>query len=104
MPETCELCRRAGVALTRHHLIPQARHAIRRNKKVFARDDVRDRIAMLCRPCHSNVHACLGLKELERDYNTIEALAAHPMVARFSRWIAGKPPDFRPRIRAWNGD
>ena len=50
-----------------------------------------NRIALLCRPCHRNVHAVLDNKELEREYNALETLAAHPRVERFTRWIRNKP-------------
>jgi len=30
-------------------------------------------------------------KELERDYNTVEALLSHPDILRFVRWIERKP-------------
>ena len=77
--------------LTRHHLIPKSRHKNKRNKKVFDRQDVHSRIALLCRPCHKNIHAAIDIKELEREYNTLEALAAHPDIAKFTGWIKNKP-------------
>ena len=88
----CELCGRQVVDLTVHHLIPRTRHANKRNQKTFTRDDVKFRVANLCRPCHANVHEKLDNKVLERTYNTVPLLAAHPDVARFSTWI-GKRPD-----------
>jgi|SRR5215207_2842198 len=87
----CELCGRLVHKLTRHHLIPRSRHKNKRNKKVFARRDVHNRIALLCRPCHRNIHGTIDVKELEREYNTLEALAAHPDVRRFTQWIENKP-------------
>lgn len=83
--------------LTRHHLIPRTRHANRRNKRDFARDDVRSRIAWLCRPCHNHIHAVLSEKDMERHYNTVEALRDHPEIARFATWLATKPAGFKPR-------
>ena len=32
--------------------------------------------------------------ELARDYASIEALRAHPRIAKFIRWVARRPPDF----------
>jgi 5-methylcytosine-specific restriction endonuclease McrA len=87
----CELCGRLVHELTRHHLIPRSRHKNKRNKKAFARQDVYNHIALLCRPCHRNVHATIDVKELEREYNTLDALAAHPDIKRFTRWIESKP-------------
>lgn len=100
---TCELCERRVRELTRHHLIPRTRHSNRRNKRDFDRADVKHRLALLCRPCHSNVHATLDNKSLERDYNTIEALAAHPDVARFTDWIRARPDGTRVEFRRWSG-
>jgi len=96
-PERCELCGRAEAVLTRHHLIPRTRHANRRNKRDFARDEVRHRIAWLCLPCHKHIHAVLSEKEMEREFNTLEALRAQPEIARFVAWLADKPPGFKPR-------
>lgn len=87
----CELCGRRVRELTRHHLIPLTRHAGRRNKRDFDRREVKSRIALFCRPCHSNVHHCLDNKDLERHYNTIERLRAHPCIRRFTDWIKKRP-------------
>ena len=94
----CELCGRSGVALTRHHLIPKTRHANERAKRTFSREE-RHRVAMFCRPCHSQVHALLTEKELERDFHTVESLAQHPGVGRFVEWIRNKPSGFRPSTK-----
>lgn len=87
----CELCGRYMIELTRHHLIPRSRHKKKRARKAFDRREMEGRIALLCRPCHRNVHATLENKELEREYNNLEALAAHPGIQRFTRWIRTKP-------------
>lgn len=95
-PGQCELCGRAVEALTRHHLVPRTRHANRRNKREFTRDDVHQRVAWLCRPCHDHVHAVFTEKTLEREFNTLERLRCDDDIARFVEWIADKPPDFVP--------
>ncbi|MFO1512396.1 MAG: hypothetical protein U1F83_05700 [Verrucomicrobiota bacterium] len=92
----CELCGREGGEMTRHHLVPRTRHSNKRNRRDFDRVDVRSRIAWLCRPCHNHVHALFTEKVLERRFNTVESLAAHPEVARFVIWIRKKPAGFRP--------
>jgi hypothetical protein len=96
----CELCKREVASLTRHHLIPQTRHSNKRNKKEFTRIEVKERIAWLCRPCHKNVHTVLDNKELERSYNTVEALAAHPDIAKFTEWVRKRPADTFVRVRS----
>jgi len=95
----CALCERAVPRLTRHHLIPRTRHRNRRNKRDFDRSEVHARIAWLCPACHRQVHAVLSEKELERHYNTVEALRAHPDIRRFADWLSQRPVDFRPQVR-----
>lgn len=97
--DRCALCERSGLPLTRHHLIPRTRHKNKRNKREFERDDVRGRILMLCRDCHSQVHVLLSEKELEREYNTLERLLAHPEVARYVEWVRGRRVSSKLRVR-----
>ena len=47
--------------------------------------------------CHNEIHATLSEAELARDYPTIDALRAHPRLARFVAWVADKPPTFHSR-------
>ncbi|MGX9352802.1 HNH endonuclease [Shimia sp. W99] len=47
--------------------------------------------------CHNEIHATFTEAELARDYYTIEALRAHPRLARFTQWIARRPPSFHSR-------
>jgi hypothetical protein len=89
----CAICGR-DENLTRHHLIPRTRHRNKKNKRDFARSLARQ-IAGICRLCHSQIHALVSEKELEREYNTIAKLKAHPGVAKFAQWIATKPRGFR---------
>ncbi len=86
----CGLCGRRVQRLTRHHLIPRTRHKNKRNKKTFDRRGIH-RTTGLCSPCHRHVHTVLDYKELEREYNTLEALKAHPDVRRFVEWVSKKP-------------
>lgn len=102
-PQRCELCDRATGDLTRHHLIPRTRHSNRRNKRDFDRKDVRTRIAMLCRACHKQVHASLSEKELERYYNTLAALRAHPDIGRFVKWVRKQAPGAHVTVRSGEG-
>ena len=95
----CELCGRSQLPLTRHHLIPQSRHGRNRTKLTFAKDEMQHRVALLCRPCHSQVHAVLDNTALVQHYNTLEALAAHPEIAKFAAWIASKPVGLKVTIR-----
>jgi hypothetical protein len=93
MEGKCAICEREET-LTRHHLIPRTRHHNKRNKREFDRATVKHTVG-ICRPCHSQIHALLTEKELERDYRTIESLQTHPEIVKFVKWIGAKPRGFR---------
>ncbi len=84
------MCGRSVQRLTRHHLVPRTRHKNKKNKKTFDRREIHHTVG-LCSPCHRHIHTVLDNKELERDYNTLEALRAHPDVERFVAWVGKKP-------------
>jgi hypothetical protein len=84
--------------LTRQHLIPRTRHSNKWNKREFDRVMVRT-VAGICRPCHSQIHQILNEKELEREFNTIQKLPAHPEIAKLTIWIRSKPAGFRAAMR-----
>ena len=93
----CAICQREET-LTRHHLIPRTRHPNKRNKREFDRATVKQTVG-ICRPCHSQLHALLTEKELERDYRSVEKLRAHSELMKFAAWIATKPRGFKPVVR-----
>jgi 5-methylcytosine-specific restriction endonuclease McrA len=86
----CGLCGRVVERRTRHHLIPRSRHGNKRVKRLFSREELH-RTVPLCGACHRQIHRTLTEKELEREYNTVEALLSHPDICRFVRWIERKP-------------
>lgn len=91
--EACGLCGREVQKLTRHHLVPRTHHKKiknKRNNKALDRQ-VLPQTVDLCAPCHRHVHAAIPNKELEREYNTLEALKAHPDIGKFVEWIRRKP-------------
>lgn len=96
---SCELCGRNDIEVTRHHLIPKTRHSNKRNQKLSDRDEVRSRMADLCRPCHGFIHKVLTEKQMELEFNTVEALRAHPEIAKFAEWVAKRPTGLRVRSR-----
>ncbi len=98
MEGKCAICAREET-LTRHHLIPRTRHHNKKNKREFDRTLVKQ-VVGICRPCHSQIHALLTEKELERDYRTVEQLRAHEELMKFAAWIATKPRGFRCRTRS----
>ncbi|MEM6553811.1 MAG: hypothetical protein AAF750_16970 [Planctomycetota bacterium] len=87
----CALCGRTGLPLTKHHLIPKARHNKPRTKRLHPDTDLHHTVALLCRPCHSTVHHHLTEQQLAEHYPTVDALKQHPDIARFAAWIANKP-------------
>jgi 5-methylcytosine-specific restriction enzyme A len=86
--DSCELCGRNTVPLTKHHLVPRARH----NKKV-KRDlgEDRNKVAMICGPCHSAIHDFCTEKELERKFNTIALLKTREDVRNWIEWVRERP-------------
>ncbi|MDU8927754.1 HNH endonuclease [Alisedimentitalea sp. MJ-SS2] len=82
----CPLCDRViplGAPQSRHHLVPRLRGG------------KGSETVLLHQICHSEIHATLSESELAREFNTIAALRAHPRLAKFIRWVAKRPPEFR---------
>lgn len=100
---SCELCGRSGLELTKHHLVPRARHNKPRTKRMHPDLDLHTHVAMLCRPCHGTVHQYLSEQELAEAYHTLEALAGHPEIARFVKWVSKRPPGLRVPTRRRRG-
>ncbi len=91
----CELCQRADTELTRHHLIPRARHGKGKIRRDFGKAELTGRLAMLCRACHKFVHTVLSERQLANEYNTVGQLLAHPEIAKFVGWVAKRPAGLR---------
>ncbi|MEM9784735.1 MAG: HNH endonuclease [Pseudomonadota bacterium] len=84
----CPLCGRPippGARQSLHHLIPRLKGG-RRGPTV-----------LLHQICHNEIHATLTEAELARGFADIAALRAHPRLARFIAWVAGKDPAFHAR-------
>lgn len=73
-PDLCPLCERPNYHPSDHHLVPKSRGG-----KVTK---------TICRDCHRAVHVTFTNKELEKDYNTVEALMAHEGFSKMIRYIA----------------
>ena len=100
MPErSCELCGRDGLKLTRHHLVPRKMHNKARIRKKWTREELRTRVAWLCRSCHNQVHAVLTEKELADTYHSLEALRDHPEIAKYAEWARTRKPRGRVSVR-----
>lgn len=86
-PCVCALCLRPVSKSQRdaHHLIPKSRGGVE--------------TVILHRLCHRQIHALLTEQQLARHYSTIEALRAHPEMAKFVEWIRNKPTHIQAAIR-----
>jgi hypothetical protein len=84
---TCPLCERPNDRPSDHHLVPRSRGGTETKT--------------LCGDCHRAIHAVFTNKELEKDYNTVEALLSHEELARMIRHIARQ--DGKVRVRSTRG-
>lgn len=89
----CPLCGRPippDAPQSEHHLIPKLRGG-KHGPRV-----------LLHHICHKEIHARLTEAELARRYSTVEALRAHPDLANFFTWVAGKSPYFNSKTVGGN--
>lgn len=86
MKETiCPLCDRPlGRKRERHHIIPKSKGG----REVVDVHPI----------CHRKIHKVFTNTELA-GLGTIEALQGHSEIAKFVRWLKGKPPDFHAPTR-----
>jgi 5-methylcytosine-specific restriction endonuclease McrA len=83
----CPLCERKIPLSQRdaHHLVPKSKGG--------------RQTEYLHRICHRQIHALFTETELARQFNSVEALSAHPDIASFVAWVKTKPDDFMERTR-----
>ena len=81
----CPLCLRPippGAKQSLHHLVPKLKGG------------KGGPVVLLHQICHNEIHVTLTEAELARDFDTPEALRAHPRLAKFVAWVAKRPADF----------
>ncbi|WP_456275922.1 HNH endonuclease [Bacillus sp. AK128] len=86
----CELCGRSDVETTVHHLLPKEKGG------TFGPT------ALLCIPCHKQIHALYTNEEIAVRLTTIEELRQDEKLASFVKWIRKQPPGKVMRIRKSN--
>ena len=86
----CPLCERPvpPAQQDKHHLVPK----LKGGKETEVMHII----------CHRQLHALFTEAELAQKYYTVEALLAHPEVAKFVAWVKTKPPDFHERTKMSN--
>jgi 5-methylcytosine-specific restriction endonuclease McrA len=83
----CEICGRDHLPLTYHHLIPRSVHA-KVLKRGWHKEWELNRVAWLCRACHSFVHRIAGNEELARTWFSVELLMEREDVVKWAGWIS----------------
>jgi 5-methylcytosine-specific restriction endonuclease McrA len=82
----CELCLRSWIPLTYHHLIPRSVHA-KALRRGWAEEWELNKVAWLCRACHSFVHRVASNEELAREWDSVEKLGEREDVRAFVGWV-----------------
>jgi 5-methylcytosine-specific restriction enzyme A len=75
----CELCGRNGVETTIHHLLPKEMGG------TF------EPTALLCIPCHKQIHALYTNEEIAARLTTLKDLREDEKLSRFIKWIRKQP-------------
>ena len=79
----CELCGRdvPSSMITLHHLTPREKGGKAEHR------------TPLCKPCHKQLHAMFGNRELAREYSTLAVLREAESLQPFLKWIRKQKPD-----------
>lgn len=87
---TCELCGREGTEITVHHLTPKEVGG------TFLPT------ALLCIPCHKQIHALYTNEELGIRLHTLDALQNDEKIKAYLKWIKKQPATRLPKTRKSN--
>ena len=84
-PFTCPLCERTchETARSEHHTMP---------KSQGGRDT-----STICVDCHRQIHVLFGLKDLAKEFDTIEKLRLAPEMQKWIAWIGNRSHVARPK-------
>lgn len=83
----CEICDRGHLPLTYHHLIPRAVHA-KAVKRGWHKEWELNKVAWLCRACHSFVHRIASNEELAKEWYSVDLLMGREDVQSWAKWMS----------------
>ena len=82
----CEICDRDWIPLSYHHLIPKAIHS-KALKRGWHEQHMLNKVAWLCRPCHTFVHRMASNEELAKQWHEVDRILEREDVQRWRSWI-----------------
>lgn len=85
-PDGCEICQREHLPLTYHHLIPRAVHA-KAVKRGWHKEWELNKVAWLCRACHSYVHRVASNEMLAKELFSVERLMERDDIQKWAQWV-----------------
>lgn len=85
-PVECEICGRGHLPLTYHHLIPREMHQ-KAVKRGWHKEWELQKVAWLCRACHSFLHRILSNEEMAKEWYELKTLMQREDVQRWADWI-----------------
>jgi len=88
MNSSCPICKREVPegCWEKHHLIPKSK----KGKETL----------LVCISCGDAIHKLIPLKELEKEYNTLEKILSNDKIQNWVKWVSKKPNDFSICMRA----
>lgn len=89
MIEKCPLCKRDLIHPSDHHLKPKCRGG--------KKDE--ENMVLICADCHSAIHGLFSNKELEREYNSVDALLSDDKLCKAIKFISKQDPNRRLRTK-----
>lgn len=82
----CELCQRE-VQLDKHHLVCKSQWSKKTIQRRFSKKEMHNKILMVCKLCHTNLHSMFDEKTLARELNSKETLLIQPAIQKFIIWV-----------------
>lgn len=93
----CELCKREGIELTFHHLVPKKTHKKVYVRKLHADKNLNTYGVNICKACHKAIHIMINHKDLAMKFYTIDLLMSHLKLASAVEFNSKQDKFKRPR-------